>query len=93
MGSAAPVGGMVAQVEGYVWMRRWRLAAAGGYLSMSCVELRGARGGINFCSLDGKNLVIAGARDINFLPRSSHDIVVVLISYVHLATKKVGYKI
>jgi len=29
MGSAAPVGGVVAQVEGYVWMRRRRLAAAG----------------------------------------------------------------
>jgi len=26
MGSAAPVGGMMAQVEGYVWMRRWQLA-------------------------------------------------------------------
>ena len=29
MGSTAPVGGMVAQVKGYVWMRRRRLAAAG----------------------------------------------------------------
>jgi len=34
MGSAAPVGGMVAQVEGYVWMRRRRLAAAGKILFM-----------------------------------------------------------
>jgi hypothetical protein len=84
---------VVAQVEGYVWMRRRRLAATGGYLLMSCVELRGARREINFCSLGGKNLVIARSRHINFLPLSSHDIVVVLISYVHSATEKVGYNI
>ena len=29
MGSTAPVGGMVAQVEDYVWMQRRWLAAAG----------------------------------------------------------------
>jgi hypothetical protein len=29
MGSVAPVGGVVVQVEGYVWTRRWWLAAAG----------------------------------------------------------------
>ena len=34
MGSAAPVGGMVAQVEGYVWMRRRGKAAAAGGLSL-----------------------------------------------------------
>ena len=29
----------------------------------------------------------------NFLPLSSHDFVVIQNSYVHKATKKVGYKI
>jgi hypothetical protein len=65
MGSAAPVGGddgagrglgvdAASAAGGGGGMRRQR----GYYLSMSCVELWGGRGGINFCSLGGRNLVI-----------------------------------
>jgi hypothetical protein len=50
-------------------------------------------GGINFCSLGGRNLVIGKVTPHNFLPLSSHDFVVIGNSYVHKATKKVGYKI
>ena len=51
----------------------------GDYLSMSCVELRGAgRGGINFCSLGGRNLVIGESHTSHH----NRHVVVVLNSYV-----------
>ena len=69
------------------WRRRGKAAAAGGLpLDELCCVVRG-RGGINFCSLGG----IGEVTPHNFLPLSSHDFVVILNSYVHKATKKVGY--
>jgi hypothetical protein len=63
-------------------------AAAGGIISMVVRK--------SFCSFFfacGRHLVIGEVTPHNFLPRSSHDFVVIPNSYVHKATKKVGYKI
>jgi hypothetical protein len=46
-----------------------------------------------FCPAGDIWLLARRSRHINFLPLSSHDFVVILNSYVHYATEKVGYKI
>ena len=71
-------------------LRVYAAAAAGGgggrrrrrgdYLLMSCVELSG---GSTFVLLAGGIWLLARSLHINFLPLSSHNVVVVLISYVH----------
>jgi hypothetical protein len=57
---------------------------------LSC---EGGVGGSTFVLLAGGIWLLARSRHINFLPLSSHDVVVELISYVHSDTEKVGYKI